>query len=442
MNILLQTIMDAAVSAIAFYLVGFGFAYGEGPNPNPFIGNALFALSRYESSFTGSSGSNVYAWNSSGASNNAADGRWTDFFYQWAFAATATTVPAGAVAERFNFNAYLGYTWFISCWVYPVVVHWAWSRQGWLTFLAPGPTGRTKWLFNCGFIDFAGSGVVHMVGGTCGLVGAILVGPRLGRFDASGKPVDMPGHSAVLVVLGTVILWFGWYGFNPGSSLVIDNVVSATVAARAAVTTTLSGAAGALTQLIFGFTFKKAWSVVDCCNGALVGFVSITCCAHVVEPWAAILCGIWGCMWFEIFCRLLLKLKIDDPLSASPMHAGGGAAGLFFCGLLAKMDYVYQAYGRAPYWGLFYNGGGMLLACQVVGILVIFGWCVVNMGTFLIAFKMFGKLRIPVDEEQLGLDASKHGGSAYNGDEVAAQMLRMAQSKNQVIPEFEDRDRD
>jgi ammonium transporter, Amt family len=208
MNILLQTIMDAAVSAIAFYLVGFGFAYGEGPNPNPFIGNALFALSRYESSFSGSS--NVYAWSSSGASDNAADGRWTDFFYQWAFAATATTIPAGAVAERFNFNAYLGYTWFISLWVYPVVVHWAWSRQGWLTFNTPGPTGRTKFLFNCGFIDFAGSGVVHIVGGTCGLVGAILVGPRLGRFDASGRPVDMPGHSAVLVVLGTVILWFGW----------------------------------------------------------------------------------------------------------------------------------------------------------------------------------------------------------------------------------------
>lgn len=174
-------------------LCRFALAYGEGPKPNPFCGDALFALSRYSTSFTG-----------------AGDGYWTDFFYQWAFAATAATIPAGAVAERFNFNAYLGYSAFVSCWVYPVVVHWVWSRQGWLTYNLPGPTGRQAFLFDSGMIDFAGSAVVHMVGGLTGLVACVMAGPRIGRFNSEGKPVEMPGHSAILVVLGTVLLWFGW----------------------------------------------------------------------------------------------------------------------------------------------------------------------------------------------------------------------------------------
>lgn len=442
MNILLQTILDACVSAIGFYCVGFAFAYGEGDRPNPVIGDALFGLARLESHFTPSS--------TPGATYEtyARDGKWADFFYQWAFAATATTIPAGCVAERFNFNAYLGYTWWIACWVYPLVVHWAWSRQGWMTFigLPPGasldpPVGRTTFMVGgkdgCGFIDFAGSGVVHMVGGACGLTACVLVGPRLGRFDASGKPVNLPGHSAILVVLGTILLWFGWYGFNPGSYFGIDSAVGGIVSARAAVTTTLSGAAGGLTALVIGFLFKKSWDVVGVCNGVLVGFVAITAGAHVLEPWAAICDGIWGVFWFELACRLWLKLKIDDPLSAAPMHMVGGAAGLIWVGLLAKMDYVYQAYGRAPFWGLFYRGGGYLLACQVIGILVIFGWCVVNMTVFLLPFKLLGHLRIPVDEEQRGLDASKHGGSAYNGEEVAAQMLRLANggSGHKIAPE-------
>lgn len=400
MNILLQTMLDACCSAIAFYLVGFGFAYGEGDKPNAFIGNALFGLDRYSSSFTG-----------------VADGRWTDFFYQWAFAATAATIPAGCVAERLNFNAYLGYSSFISAWVYPVVTHWVWCRQGWLTYNLPGPTGRTSFLFDSGMIDFAGSAVVHMVGGLAGMMGCILVGPRLGRFNVNGVPTDMPGHSTVLVVLGTMLLWFGWYGFNPGSSLIIDNVSSATVASRAAVMTTLSGSAGGIASLVITKIRHRYWDLLSVCNGTLVGFVAVTAGAHVLEPWAAIACGIIGACVFELVAYLFLyKLKIDDPLSAAPMHAFGGATGVLFVGFLAKKEYIQEAYGRSDNYGLFYGGGGRLLACQLVGVAVIAGWTCVNMGIFFYIFKMFNSLRIPYHEEEQGLDVSKHGRSVYGSD--------------------------
>ncbi|KAJ9527697.1 hypothetical protein QJQ45_025976, partial [Haematococcus lacustris] len=428
LNILLQTIMDACVSAIAFYIVGFAFAYGEGDKPNRFIGDAIFVMNNWQNKFTG-----------------VGNGRWTDWLYQWAFAATAVTIPAGAVAERFNFNAYLAYTVLLAAFVYPVVVHWVWSREGWLTHFSvsgnPAPAKQEdEMLFRAGMIDFAGSGVVHMVGGMCGLMGAWLVGPRLGRFDSNGKPVDMPGHSATLVVLGTVLLWFGWYGFNPGSSLTIDNSISAQVAGRAAVTTTLSGAAAGLTCLMNGFRRNKAWDLISMCNGVLVGFVVITACAHVVEPWAAIVNGVCGALpeltyltpslappWMQIFdlvSWLFLKLRIDDPLCAAPMHGFGGMWGVFFTGLLAKQEYIQQAYGtgmsapytRGDFYGLFYGGGGRLLASQVIGILAIAGWVCGTTGILFFALKMLNLLRISEEEEHRGLDASKHGGSAYNTD--------------------------
>lgn len=410
LNILLQTILDACVSAIAFYIVGFAFAYGEGSKPNRFIGNNLFAMSKWSDGFTGTG-----------------NGKWTDWFFQWAFAATATTIPAGAVAERFNFNAYLCYSIFLSAFVYPVVVHWVWSREGWLSFAAvsgnPEPwrqnvDGPNGYLFGSGMIDFAGSGVVHMVGGLTGLMGAWLVGPRLGRFDSSGKPVDMPGHSATLVVLGTVLLWFGWYGFNPGSTLLIANASAGVIAGRAAVCTTLSGAAGGCACLLNAFRRQKAWDLVCLCNGVLVGFVSITANCHVVEPWAAILCGAIGGLWFDLICWLFLKLRIDDPLSAAPMHGFGGMWGIFFTGLLAKDEYIQQVYARGDSekqnMGVFYGGKGHLLAAQCVGILTITAWVCGLTGALFMALKAVGWLRISEEDEHRGLDASKHGGSAYN----------------------------
>jgi Amt family ammonium transporter len=191
------------------------------------------------------------------------------------------------------------------------------------------------------------------------------------------------------------------YGFNPGSSLVIDNAMSAQVAARAAVTTTLSGAAAGMTSLGLGFMHAKSWDLLALCNGVLVGFVAVTAGAHVLEPWAAILDGAIASVVFETMCWVFLyKFRIDDPLSAAPMHAFGGASGIIFVGLLAKQEYIQQAYKRSDNYGLFYGGGGKLLACQVVGLLVIAAWTMTNMFLFFSAFKALGgSLRIDPEDE-------------------------------------------
>ncbi|KAI8474735.1 MAG: ammonium transporter AmtB-like domain-containing protein [Monoraphidium minutum] len=410
MNILLQTVLDAAVSAVCFYCIGWAFAYGDVGRGNPFIGDWTFALTDWYTNANPSGGT----------------GRWSEWFFQWAFAATATTIPAGAVAERFNFNAYLAYTILVSSWIYPVVVHWVWSPLGWLSAF-----NSTAPLLGSGMIDFAGSAVVHMVGGFTGLMGCILVGPRLGRFDSNGKPVNMPGHSATLVVLGTVLLWFGWYGFNPGSTL---NIVATTGASnlyltsgRAAVTTTLSAAMGAIVALLSGVIRTGAWDLVVVCNGALVGLVSVTAGAAVLEPWAALIVGGVGALIFDAACWLWLRFRIDDPLCASQMHGVCGAWGVFATGLLAAPHYVDQAYINGKFGAFYAGGGGNLLACQVIGIVAIFAWTCTLSGALFAVLKAFNKLRISPEEEAAGLDASKHGGSAYNGDQglVGKDVLRV-----------------
>lgn len=417
MNILLMTVLDAAVSGLMYYCVGYAFAYGGTPGTimgpqttaNGFIGTSLFALSNFQ---TENPSNFVVDY---GASEGLTVVNWQDWFFQWAFAATATTIPAGCVAERFNFNAYLGYTCFISAWVYPVIVHWVWSGTGWLGAFRDDSFEGGK-LLNIGFMDFAGSAVVHMTGGFAGMWGCILVGPRMGRFDSNGNPVEMPGHSASLVVLGTILLWFGWYGFNPGSVLIIDSYASAAVMGRAAVCTTLSASAGGLTGLVLSFFKRRSWDLMGVCNNVLVGLVSITAGAHVIEPWAALIAGMVGACLFESACWLWLKLRIDDPLCAAPMHGVCGIWACLWTGCLARQEYVGEAYGFTDRgYGLFYpGGGGRLFACQVIGVLVIFGWITGMMVPLFFTLKMFNLLRISAEEEQAGLDVSKHGGSAYN----------------------------
>lgn len=188
--------------------------------------------------------------------------------------------------------------------VYPVVSHWAWAPTGWLS------TAASDRLFDTGMIDFAGCGVVHMVGGWAGLAGAYMVGPRTGRFDADGKPIPIAGHSATLLCLGTFLLWFGWYGFNPGSMLVISDPTAAVVVARSAVTTTLSAAGGGLAQMILCWVQTAQWDMINVCNGLLCGLVSITAAAPVVEPWAAVIIGSIGAVLFNYGGKLLLRYRV------------------------------------------------------------------------------------------------------------------------------------
>mmetsp|Transcript_33036 Transcript_33036/g.84404 ORF Transcript_33036/g.84404 Transcript_33036/m.84404 type:complete len:519 (+) Transcript_33036:101-1657(+) len=400
MNILLKNVLDACVGSISFYLLGYGFAYqGSGGSPNPFIGTSNFAL--------------VELTPTAGLSDNDTVGitDWAGFLFQWAFAAAAATIVSGSVAERTSFLAYLLYSVFLTSFVYPVIVHWVWDSAGWLTAF------RDDRLLGTGMIDFAGSGVVHMVGGFAGLCGAAMVGPRVGRFDADGNPVDMPGHSATLVVLGTFLLWFGWYGFNPGSFLAIDSAVAAEVVGRTAVTTTLAAGTAGTTSLVLKYYLTGTWNLIDVCNGLLAGLVSITAGCPVVEPWAAMIAGFVGAFVFNGASTLLLKLKIDDPLEACPMHGFCGAWGVLYVGLMANPTYVAQAYSDEHDFGVFYGGAGKLLACQIIGVIVIFLWVCGMLGPFFFALQKLSLLRVSPSEELIGLDVSKHGGHAYYGDD-------------------------
>ena len=362
MNILIKNVLDACVGCMAFYFFGWGVAYGvdDDGEASSFIGAGSFFLSKNKA--------------------NGGFSDWKGFIFQWAFAAAAATITSGAMAERTQFAAYLGYSFLLTAFVYPVVVHWVWDGNGWLS--AWGDENKRA------VIDFAGSGVVHMTGGVAGLMGAIMVGPRTGRFGPDGKAVPMPGHNAALVVLGTFILWVGWYGFNPGSQLAIADGVSALVTARVAVITTLAAAAGGVTAMVLHYSLYKVWDLIAVCNGVLAGLVSITAGCPVIEPYAAVLAGAWA---------------------------------VIFTGLFATEGYVAQAYG-APWgkteYGIFYGGSGALLGNQILEVFIIFVWVGAIMGGFFYSMKVAGYLRSSPEEEALGLDESKHGGSAYNMEKI------------------------
>ncbi|KAL9381888.1 hypothetical protein Peur_024923 [Populus x canadensis] len=398
MNIMLTNVLDAAAGGLSYYLFGYAFAFGS-PS-NGFIGRHLFGLSDFPTS--------------------QAD--YSFFLYQWAFAIAAAGITSGSIAERTQFVAYLIYSSFLTGFVYPVVSHWLWSGDGWAN---PAKLDN-KLLFGSGAIDFAGSGVVHMVGGIAGLWGALIEGPRIGRFDQNGRSVALRGHSASLVVLGSFLLWFGWYGFNPGSFLTILKSYGGSrvfygqwsAVGRTAVTTTLAGSTAALTTLFGKRLLSGHWNVIDVCNGLLGGFAAITAGCSVVEPWAAIICG-FVAAWVLIGCNKLAdKLQYDDPLEAAQLHGGCGMWGLLFTGLFAKETYVNEVYSNKPGrpYGLFMGGGGKLLAAQIIEILVIVGWVSVTMGPLFYGLHKLKLLRISAEDEMAGMDLTRHGGFAYAYD--------------------------
>ncbi|KAF8402002.1 hypothetical protein HHK36_012953 [Tetracentron sinense] len=395
MNIMLTNVLDAAAGGLFYYLFGFAFAFGA-PS-NGFIGKHFFGLKEFP----------------------APSYDYSLFLYQWAFAIAAAGITSGSVAERTQFVAYLIYSAFLTGFVYPVVSHWFWSSDGWAS---PARTDNDL-LFSSGVIDFAGSGVVHMVGGIAGLWGALIEGPRIGRFDHSGRPVALRGHSATLVVLGTFLLWFGWYGFNPGSFLTILKAYGDggsyygqwSAVGRTAVTTTLAGCTAALTTLFGKRLLVGHWNVTDVCNGLLGGFAAITGGCSVVEPWAAIICG-FVAAWVLIGCnKLAEKLKYDDPLEAAQLHGGCGSWGIIFTALFAREAYVNEVYPGRPGrpHGLFMGGGGKLLAAHVIQILVIIGWVSATMGPLFYVLHRLKLLRISSEDEMSGMDLTRHWGFAY-----------------------------
>ncbi|XP_047328240.1 ammonium transporter 1 member 2-like [Impatiens glandulifera] len=427
MNIMLTNVLDAAAGGLSYYLFGFAFAFGS-PS-NGFIGRHFFGLDEIPSPLFD----------------------YSFFLYQWAFAIAAAGITSGSIAERTQFVAYLIYSSFLTGFVYPVVSHWIWSGDGW----ASASRTDNNLLFGSGVIDFAGSGVVHMVGGIAGLWGALIEGPRIGRFDRTGRSVALRGHSASLVVLGSFLLWFGWYGFNPGSFLTILKTYGSggsfygqwSAVGRTAVTTTLAGCTAALTTLFGKRLMVGHWNVTDVCNGLLGGFAAITSGCSVVEPWSAIICGFVSA-WVLIGCnKLAEKFKYDDPLEAAQLHGGCGAWGVLFTGLFARKRYVDEVYGGGitgrPY-GLFMGGGGKLLAAQLIEILVVIGWVSATMGPLFYGLHKLKLLRISSKAEMAGMDPTIHGGLAYlyhdaddsNSHTPQAFALRRVEPTNTNTPDL------
>jgi Amt family ammonium transporter len=391
-NIILLNVLDACLGSLCWYATGWAFAYGGDVGDtgagNAFIGHSQFFM-------TGLPQENYALW-----------------FFQFTFAATAATIVSGAVAERCKFQAYLLYEMILVLFVYPCVAHWVWSTSGWMSSFK-----ADNFLFGTGVLDFAGDGPVHMVGGFASLAAAKILGPRLGRFDANGVAQDMPGHNASLTLLGVFFLWFGWFGFNPGSTLCI--VGCSGLAALVAVNTTLAAACGALSCMAIDLAYNYSatrtivYDLIMVGNGALAGLVSITGGAGFVRSWASLPIGlIGGAVYFGSSKLLLNKLKIDDPLDAIPVHAFCGMWGVIATAAFAapELAVVDGAYGFIMGAGAM---GGKLLAAHLVYIIVIAAWSLGIMTPFFLLLKKLDLFRVSPEVEAAGLDVSHHGGSAY-----------------------------
>jgi len=407
-NSMLKNLLDACGAAIGFYAFGYAFAFGGSTvdgSPTTFIGTDNFFLMNLEDNF-------MY--------NGLLDGN-SYWLFQFAFAATSATIVAGTLAERCQMSAYLAYSFLITSFIYPVIVHAVWSPNG---FLSPDNANK---LFGVGMVDFSGSGVVHTTGGITALIATYILGARRGRFhDLRGNKLPVPkkfvGHSASLQVLGTFILWFGWYGFNPGSVLFVERPGNAYGAARAAVTTTMAAAAGSVTALTTNLIVTErlygeaVYDLGYALNGALAGLVAITAGCTVVETWASLVIGIVAGWSFLAMSMGLEKFCLDDAVDAIPVHFANGVWGCIAVGLFATPQYMEEMYGQSENVGWFYewargSANGRLLAAQLVGLLFIIGWSGAIMYPFFQFIDFMGWFRSDSLEELVGLDISYHGGN-------------------------------
>jgi len=375
-NILFKNLIDFVFATLAFWAFGYAFMFGA--SAGGFVGTTNFFISAGEDV----AGLPVMAF----------------WFFQLVFAGTAATIVSGSMSERTKFSAYLIYSFFITALIYPISGHWIWGG-GWLATLP----------FGAGFKDFAGSTVVHSVGGWLALVGAITLGPRIGRFTKSGVARSIPGHSISMVVLGVFILWLGWFGFNPGSQLAAIGT-NADVIALVAVNTNIAAAAGGLAAMLVCWLFvTKKPDLGTSLNGVLAGLVAITAPCAWVTPAMSIIIGAIGGVIVVYGALLLEKLKIDDPVSAVPVHLMNGVWGTLAVGIFATENGVT---------GLIAGNGGQFLA-QVIGVAAVAAWCLVMaIVLFPVLIKNTVGLRVSREEEMKGLDIEEHGTAAYPGDVI------------------------
>ena len=371
-NILTKNFLDFCMASLGFFILGYGLMFGVG---NRFMGLEGFCLLGLNPT---TSGLPLYAF----------------WLFQAAFCGAAATIVAGGMAERMKFPAYLIYSFLISALVYPIVGHWIWGGG---------------WLASMGFADFAGSTVVHTVGGVAALVGTMMLKPREGKFGPDGKANVLPGHSIPLASLGVFILWFGWFGFNAGSTLAVDD---GSLIGRVAINTNLAAALGGIVAMITVWVKFGKPDLSMAMNGALAGLVAITAPCAFVDPWAAMVIGGIGGYIVVRGVELLDKLHIDDPVGAFPVHGICGVWGTLSVGIFGK-----AALGMANN-GFIYSGNPMQLGVQIVGSAASVAFVVVSMGIVFKLIDLTVGLRVSREEELRGLDIGEHGIEAYGGFQI------------------------
>lgn len=363
-NIIMKNLMDFSIGSVAYYVVGFGLMFGA--TAGGLVG--VTGLFRPETM-----GLEIF------------DALTPSVFiiFQTVFAATAATIVSGAMAERTQFRAYVIYSFIITLVIYPISGHWAWGGG---------------WLGGLGFMDFAGSTVVHSVGGWAALVGAAILGPRTGKYTAEGKPNAIPGHNLPLGVAGVFVLWIGWFGFNPGSTVAANAEIG-----YIAMTTNLAAAMAAVVTMIITWIRYGKPDVSMTLNGALAGLVAITAGCNVVSFYGALAIGIVAGILIVFGVETVDKVfHIDDPVGAISVHLLNGVWGTLAIGLFAT-DGV----------GLFYGGGFAQLGVQALGVLAFGAWTVATTFILFTVLKKTVGLRVSVEEERIGLDVCEHGTSAY-----------------------------
>lgn len=385
-NIMMKNLLDFCFGAITFWLIGFGLMFSMG---NDYVGQSGFMLKEEQVKVT--------VDGKEEEKSNFDSISWAKvpldckYFFQMVFCATAATIVSGAMAERTNFTAYMIFSLVMTAFIYPVSGHWIWGGG---------------WLANKGFFDFAGSTVVHSLGGWVALIGALIVGPRTGKY-VDGKVHAFPGHNIPLATIGVFILWLGWFGFNPGSTMA---AVGGDIA-KIAVNTNLAGCVGGLAALFLSKVMFGKWDASMALNGVLAGLVSITCpCMWVDAPGSLAIGAIGGVLVVLSVVFIDSVLKIDDPVGASSVHGVCGAWGTLALGLFSKANGE-----AAPKLGLLYGGTTEQLIAQAIGVGAIFAWGIVTGAVLFGILSVTVGLRVKPQEELEGLDTGEHGNEAYHG---------------------------
>mmetsp|Transcript_47050 Transcript_47050/g.131160 ORF Transcript_47050/g.131160 Transcript_47050/m.131160 type:complete len:1165 (+) Transcript_47050:86-3580(+) len=387
-TVLLKNLIDVCLGTVMWYVFGYGIAYGVGENSNRFVGTRNFL----GGSFLTTDADSVITGTD----------HFKDWFFQWAFCATAATIVAGGVAERIQFGSYIIYSAVMSGFIYPFVVYWTWSGFGWLSIGNGEPES--------GYSDFAGSGIVHLTGGVGALVGAVALGPREGRWkDDTG---EFKPHNMGMVVLGTFILWFGWYGFNCGSTLAFSTVATVMQAGLVAMNTTIAASAGGLTVFVLRLR-GNSLDLAGMCNGILSGLVAVCAGVGYMEPAFAFVTGILGGLGYEAGSVLMKALKVDDPLDAFAVHGCGGVVGVLVRPIFDRTGFK-----------------GNMFGWHILALLVIALWTAAISALVFVPLRLVDRLRVSKEEEKAGTDSH-----LSHRAESPIKMSQIVPSSGSVAPE-------